>query len=70
MKGEIYSEDHIRVFFFMLSRIDEPKQQLRMLSRLMDIVERDGFVDIITGIGNHREIKEYLLHNERYISFT
>jgi basic amino acid/polyamine antiporter, APA family len=69
MKGEIYSEDHIRVFFFMLSRKDEPKQQLRMLSRLMDLVERDGFVDIITGIGNHREIKEYLLHNERYISF-
>lgn len=68
MKGEIYSEDHIRVFFFMLSRADEPKQQLRILSRLMDIVERDGFVDTITGIKNHREIREYLLHNDRYIT--
>lgn len=68
MKGGISSEDNIRVFFFMLSSVDEPKQQLRLLSRLMDLVERDGFVDDITAIENHREIKEYLLHNDRYIS--
>ncbi len=67
-KGEIISEDNIRVFFFMLSRSDEPKQQLRLLSRLMDIVERDNFVEDITGIKNHREIKEFLLHNDRYIT--
>ncbi len=68
MKGEISSEDNIRVFFFLLSRSDDPKQQLRLLTRLMDIVERDNFVEIITSIKNHREIKEYLLHNERYIT--
>lgn len=69
VKGEISSEDNIRVFFFMLSRTDEPKQQLRLLSRLMDLVERDRFVEDISGIKNHREIKEYLLHNDRYITF-
>jgi basic amino acid/polyamine antiporter, APA family len=52
----------------MLSRSDEPKQQLRLLSRLMDIVERENFVEDITGIKNHREIKEFLLHNDRYIT--
>jgi basic amino acid/polyamine antiporter, APA family len=68
VKGEITAEDNIRVFFFMLNRADEPKQQLRLLSRLMDIVEREGFVDIISDISNPREIKEYLLHNDRYIT--
>ncbi len=68
MKGEIISEDNIRVFFFLLSRSDEPKLQLRLLSRLMDIVERDQFVENIISITNPREIKEYLLHNDRYIT--
>ncbi len=67
-KGEISSEDNIRVFFFMLSRSDEPKQRLRLLSRLMDIVERDSFVGTIICIKNQRELKEYLLHNDRYIT--
>ena len=70
MKGEIISEDNIRVFFFMLSRIDEPKQQLRLLSRLMDLVEREEFVEILTSIKNQRELKEYLLHNDRYITLS
>ncbi len=68
MKGEISSEDNIRVFFFLLSRSDDPKQQLRLLSRLIDIVERENFVENITALKNHREIKEYLLHNDRYIT--
>ncbi|TVR72063.1 MAG: amino acid permease [Marinilabiliales bacterium] len=67
-KGEISSEDNIRVLFFMISPGNKLKQQLRMLSRLMDIVERDRFVEDITSIENQREIKEYLLHNDRYIS--
>lgn len=68
IKGEKISGDNIRVFFFMLSSSDKPKQQLRLLSRLMDIVERDNFVEDISGIKNLREIKEYLLHNDRYIT--
>ncbi len=39
-----------------------------MLSRLTDIVERDDFVNQINGLKNDREVKEYLLHNERYIT--
>jgi basic amino acid/polyamine antiporter, APA family len=68
VKGEISSEDNVRVFLFMLNRTDAPKQQLRLLSRLMDIVDRENFVENICGITNPREIKEYLLHNDRYIT--
>lgn len=67
-KGEISSEDNIRVFFFLLNRTDNPKLQLRILSRLMDIVERKQFVEHICAISNEREMKEYLLHNDRYIT--
>jgi len=67
-KGEISSEEHIRVFFFLISPSNNPKLQLRLLSRLMDIVDRDKFVENICGITNEREIKEYLLHNDRYIT--
>jgi len=68
VKGEAKSETHTRVFFFMLSKSDYPRQQLRMLSRLMDVVERKNFIRTITTLENPREIKEYLLHNDRYIS--
>ncbi|MDX9771361.1 MAG: amino acid permease [Tenuifilaceae bacterium] len=67
-KGEISSKDNIRVFFLLLSPIDNPKLQLRLLSRIMDIVEREKFVETICDISNEREIKEYLLHNDRYIT--
>ncbi|MDD4107799.1 MAG: amino acid permease [Prolixibacteraceae bacterium] len=64
----ISSEDSIRVFFFLVNPSDEPRQQLRMLSRLIDIIERDYFLETFLSLKNDREIKEYLLHNERYIT--
>jgi basic amino acid/polyamine antiporter, APA family len=67
-KGEISSEDHIRVFFFLISPMNNPKLQLRLLSRIMDIVERDRFVESICSLNKERETKEYLLHNDRYIT--
>ncbi|MFP4556429.1 MAG: amino acid permease [Bacteroidales bacterium] len=68
VKGEITSEDDIQVFFFMVSSTHNPKLQLRMLSRLMDIVERPSFIDEVLSAENERELKEYLLHNDRYIT--
>ena len=67
-KGEISSKDNIRVFFVLLSPMENPKLQLRLLSRIMDIVERERFVETICDLSNEREIKEYLLHNDRYIT--
>jgi amino acid transporter/mannitol/fructose-specific phosphotransferase system IIA component (Ntr-type) len=67
-KNGISSEDYINVFFFLVNPSNEPRQQLRMMSRLIDIIERENFVDEILKLKNPREIKEYLLHNERYIT--
>lgn len=67
-KGGIVSDDDIRIYFFLVNPAEEPRQQLRMLSRLIDIVERDDFVKEMLDSKNDRELKEYLLHNERYIS--
>jgi basic amino acid/polyamine antiporter, APA family len=68
VKNGISSEDNINVFFFLVNPSQEPRQQLRMLSRLVEIVERKDFVKEILSLKNQREIKEYLLHNERFIT--
>lgn len=67
-KGDIQSVDHIRVFFFLVNPAKEIRLQLRMLSRLMNIVERENFVESMVAQSNERETKEYLLHNERFIT--
>ncbi len=68
VKNGIFSEDTINVFFFLINPSEESRQQLRMLSRLVDVIERDDFTDKMMSLKNQREIKEYLLHNERYIT--
>ncbi len=68
VKNQIASEDNINVFFFLVNPSEEPRQQLRMLSRLVDIIDRENFTEDILKLKNHREIKEFLLHNERYIT--
>ncbi|PWD98493.1 amino acid permease [Marinilabilia rubra] len=67
-KGGISSEDYIRVFFFLVNPPAESRQQLRMLSRLVDVIEREEFVEEMFDHKSHRKIKEYLLHNERFFS--
>ena len=67
-KGGISSEDYIRVFFFLVNPPEDSRQQLRMLSRLLDIVEREEFVEEMFDHKSHRKIKEYLLHNERFFT--
>lgn len=67
-KGGILSEDNIKVFFFLVNPAQESRLQLRMLSRLMNILERENFVQNMMAQTNDREIKEYLLHNERFIT--
>ncbi|MFW6268307.1 MAG: amino acid permease [Marinilabiliaceae bacterium] len=67
-KGGISSEDYIRVFFFLVNPPEDSRQQLRMLSRLLDIVDREEFVEEIFDHKSQRKIKEYLLHNERFFT--
>lgn len=58
----------IQICVFLVNSEDNPKQQLRMLSRLLDILEREHIVKELLNMDSHREIKEYLLQNERFMS--
>jgi len=67
-KYGISSTDKIHVFFFIVAPEDNNRLLLRILSRLMDITERENFLKDILAQKTAREVKEYLLHNDRYIS--
>jgi amino acid transporter/mannitol/fructose-specific phosphotransferase system IIA component (Ntr-type) len=69
LKNGIHSRDTIKVFFFLVNADEKPKQQLRMLSSIIDIAERDYFIKDILLLKTEREIIEYMLHNKQYISF-
>ena len=68
-KDDIFSKEKIKVFFFLVNDENNPKQQLRMLSSIIDIAERDHFIKDIFSFKTDKEIIEYLLHDKRYISF-
>ncbi|MGM0497744.1 MAG: amino acid permease [Bacteroidota bacterium] len=69
-KHGISSTDRIHVFFFIVAPKENNKLLLRILSRLMDITERDNFLEVLLSKKSAREVKEYLLHDERYISIV
>ncbi len=58
----------IHICAFLINSDENPKQQLRMLSRLVDILEREYIVKTLLNMDSHREIKEYMLQNERFVS--
>lgn len=58
----------VHLCVFLVNSDENPKQQLRMLSRLLDLLEREQVVEDMLSINSHREIKEYLLQNERFVS--
>ncbi|MCW3787336.1 amino acid permease [Plebeiibacterium sediminum] len=58
----------VQICVFLVNSVEKPKQQLRMLSRLLDILEREDIVKALLNMDSHREIKEYLLQNERFVS--
>jgi amino acid transporter/mannitol/fructose-specific phosphotransferase system IIA component (Ntr-type) len=68
VKNKIKSEDTIHVFFFIVAPSEDNKLLLRILSRLLDITDREHFKEEITSKQTPREVKEYLLHSERYIN--
>ncbi|MFO7827049.1 MAG: amino acid permease [Bacteroidales bacterium] len=67
-KHGINSTDKIHVFFFIVAPQNNNKLLLRILSRLMDITERENFLVDLLSKQTPREVKEYLLHNDRYVS--
>jgi len=68
-KDGVRGWEKIRIFFFLLNDENNPKQQLRMLSSILDIAERDHFIKDVLSLRTAREVIEYLLRDKRYISF-
>ena len=68
-KDGIFSKEKIKIFFFLVNDENKPKQQLRMLSSILNIAERDHFIKDIISLKTTREITKYLLHDKQYISF-
>lgn len=68
-KHGVFSKEKIKIFFFLVNDESSPRQQLRMLSSIIDIVERDYFIKDIFSLKTTKEIIEFLLHDKRYISF-
>lgn len=62
------SKTPIHICAFLINSDENPKQQLRMLSRLVDIFEREDIANVMLRLHSHREVKEYLLQNEHFIS--
>ena len=67
-KHNIHSEDCINIFFFLVSPEKSARQQLRLLSRLSDSVDRAHFVENMLQKKDEIEVKEFLLHYERFYS--
>jgi mannitol/fructose-specific phosphotransferase system IIA component (Ntr-type) len=65
----VRTRERIKVFFFLLNDQEQPGQQLRMLSSILNIAERDHFIKDVLALRSAREVIEYLLHDKRYISF-
>lgn len=66
--GEVVNEK-VKIFFFLVNSDQKPKQQLRMLAGIIDIVERDYFVKDIINLNTRNKIIEYLLHNKQHVTF-
>jgi mannitol/fructose-specific phosphotransferase system IIA component (Ntr-type) len=69
-KDGVITKEKIRLFFFLVNDEDNPKEQLRMLSDILNIAERDHFIKDVFSAKTARNIVEYLLHDKRYISFS
>lgn len=68
-KHGVFSKEKIKIFFFLVNDENRPKQQLRMLSSIINIAERDHFIKDVFSAKTEREMIEYLLHDKQYISF-
>mgnify|MGYP006285552805 CR=1 FL=1 len=64
----IKSEDTIYISFFVVAPSNDHKLLLRILSRLLDITERENFINDVISKQTAREIKEFLLHDERFMN--
>jgi basic amino acid/polyamine antiporter, APA family len=59
----------VYALFFLVSPDDNPTQHLRILANIAGRVDEDNFMEEWFNAVNEQELKETLLHDERFISF-
>ncbi|WP_347840650.1 amino acid permease [uncultured Draconibacterium sp.] len=69
-KNNDEEQEAINVFFFLVHSDQKPKLQLRILSGILDLAERDYFIKDMLSFKTEQELIEYLLHDKQYISFS
>ncbi len=70
LKG--YEEDvqSVRALFFLISPENNANLHLRILAQLAGVVDDKDFQQYWSEASDEQELKEILLHNERYLSFS
>jgi APA family basic amino acid/polyamine antiporter len=61
-------EQTLYAIFFLLSPLDNPTQHVRMLAQVARQIENENFMDDWTIAEDEQQLKESLLHNERFHS--
>ncbi len=57
----------VRAIFFLVSPEDDPRQHLQLLAELVRCVEAEPFLRDWRAAGNEQELKETLIHEERFL---
>ena len=63
-------EQIVHALFFLVSPEDNPSQHLRILAQIAGRVEDDDFMQLWKSARNEQELKEALLHDERFLSIA
>jgi basic amino acid/polyamine antiporter, APA family len=63
-------EQIVHAVFFLVSPDDNPTQHLRMLAQIASRVDDEGFSDEWDAAKGDQELREALLHADRFITFT
>ncbi len=63
-------EQIVHALFFLVSPEDNPSQHLRILAQIAGRVEDEDFMQLWKSARNEQELKEALLHDERFLSVT
>lgn len=66
--GDYTSKEDVYAIFFLVSPEGQPRQHLRILARIASHVEQENFRNDWLEAKDEKELKEILLHEERFIS--
>lgn len=64
------TEEHLKAIFFLFSPDDDPSMHLRILAQIAEHVDHDSFQENWDRAANEQELKEVLLHDDRFMSLV